>query len=62
MATGVYRTEDGWVQVAYGRHWFEISRQRYEDQGYKPAFDLLPLEHDSEAVEVKHRRSAELDR
>ena len=59
MARGVYRTEDEWVQVVYGRrHWFEISRKKYEEKGYQPAYELLPLEYDSEAVKAKLQRIA----
>ena len=60
MAHGVYRTEDDWVQVSYGgKHWFEISRKRYEERGYQPAFELLPLEYESEAIESKLQENAE---
>lgn len=60
MAHGVYRTDDNWVQVAYGgRHWFEISRKRYEEKGYQPAFELLPLERDAAAVKERLQRQAE---
>jgi|HubBroStandDraft_6_1064221.scaffolds.fasta_scaffold3181128_1 hypothetical protein len=59
MAHGVYRTEDEWVQVSYGRrHWFEISRKIYEERGYQPIYELLPLENDSDAVKAKLERIA----
>ena len=60
MAHGVYRTEDDWVQVTYGgRHSFEISRKRYEEKGYQPPFDQLPLERGAEGAKQKLPRHAE---
>lgn len=58
MATGLYRTNDGWVQVAYGdKTSFPISKKRYEQKGYQPAFDSLPSEHDPIAINEKIRQS-----
>jgi len=60
MARGLYRIDDNWVQVCYGsRHWYQISRKRYEEMGYQPAFELLPKEQDAAALEEKRRRSGE---
>ena len=58
MPTGLYRTNDGWVQVAYGRKAiFPISRKRYEEQGYEPPFESLPSEHDAKAARGKFSES-----
>lgn len=62
MATGLYRTNDGCVQVAYGRKaLFQISRKRYEEKGYLPSFDSLPLEHEAKAVKERFRQSQDRD-
>ena len=44
MATGMFRTDDGLVQVDYDGNNIPIPRSKYEKNGYKPAFDELPLE------------------
>jgi hypothetical protein len=44
MATGMFRTPDGSVQVDYDGTNIPISRSKYETNGYKPDFDKLPLE------------------
>lgn len=60
MATGLYRTNEGWVQVAYGaRASFPISRKRYEEKGYEPPFESLPPEHDTAAIKENIRRSSD---
>jgi hypothetical protein len=46
MATGMFRTSDGWVQVDYDGSNIPIPRSKYEENGYKPDFDKLPLEAD----------------
>ncbi len=44
MAQGLYRDNAGWVHVAYD-HGFEMTMHRsdYEDHGYKPRFETLPV-------------------
>ena len=44
MATGMYRRSDGFAQVDYDGIVFLVSRAKYEENGYKPDFDKLPLE------------------
>jgi hypothetical protein len=46
MAIGMFRTDDGSVQVDYDGNNIPIPRSKYEENGYKPAFDELPLEAD----------------
>jgi hypothetical protein len=46
MATGMYRTGHDWAQVDYDGSNIPIPRSKYEENGYKPAFDELPLEED----------------
>ena len=46
MATGMYRTAEGSVQVDYDGTNIPIPRSKYEENGYKPHFDKLPLEAD----------------
>ncbi len=55
MVMGIYRTDEDWVQVAYGRHSFAISREVYERRGYQPSFEDLPLETDPAVLEMKIR-------
>jgi len=43
MPSGLYKTEDGLVQVNFGAHSARIPRTRYEESGYRPAFEELPL-------------------
>ena len=43
-ATGMFRTGDGWVRVDYDGNNIPIPRSKYEENGYKPAFDELPLD------------------
>lgn len=62
MATGLNRTNDGCVQVAYGRKaLFQISRKRYEEKGYQPSFDSLPSDHEAEAVKERFRQRQDQD-
>lgn len=58
MAAGMYRTEEGWVQVNYGSHSAPIPRARYEENGYKPDFDDLPAEADYLAARKKPQDNA----
>ena len=46
MATGMFRTPDGSVQVDYDGSNIPIPRSKYDQNGYKPDFDKLPLEAD----------------
>ena len=46
MATGMYRRSDGFAQVDYDGSSIPVSRSKYEENGYKPEFDKLPLEAD----------------
>ena len=45
------RTADGWAQVDYGNNSAPIPRARYEENGYQPPFDKLPLEADYRAAQ-----------
>ena len=53
MATGLFQTADGWAQVNYGAHTAPIPRARYEESGYQPPFETLPLEADYRAAQRK---------
>ena len=54
MPVGLFRSEDGSVQVEYGTGGsIPIPRSRYEANGYKPAFDKLPSEAEYWAAERK---------
>jgi hypothetical protein len=57
MATGIFRTSDGWAQVDYDGSNIPISRSKYEENGYKPNFDELPLEADYWAAQEKAKNS-----
>lgn len=44
MPRGEYRDSGGWVIVNYeGRFTMPMHRSDYEDHGYKPDFESLPL-------------------
>jgi hypothetical protein len=44
MPKGEYRDSGGWVLVNYeDRFRMPMHRSDYEDHGYKPAFEALPL-------------------
>jgi hypothetical protein len=44
MPRGEYRDTGGWVLVNYeNRFRMPMHRSDYEDHGYKPAFEALPL-------------------
>jgi hypothetical protein len=53
MATGMFRTNDGSVQVDYDGSNIPIPRSKYEENGYKPDFDKLPSEADYWAAQEK---------
>jgi hypothetical protein len=55
MAIGMFRTGDGSVQVDYDGNNIPIPRSKYEENGYKPAFDELPLEADYWAAQERQR-------
>jgi GcrA cell cycle regulator len=57
MATGMFRTGDGWVRVDYDSNNIPIPRFKYDENGYKPAFDELPLEADYWAAQEKAKSS-----
>lgn len=45
MPVGMFRSEEGWVQVDYGTGGsIPITRSKYEENKYKPDFDKLPSE------------------
>jgi hypothetical protein len=45
MPVGLFRGEEGWVQVDYGTGTtIPVPRSKYEANGYKPDFDKLPSE------------------
>jgi len=56
MPVGMFRSEEGWVQVDYGTDNIPIPRSKYEENGYKPDFDKLPSEAEYLAAEKKERR------
>jgi hypothetical protein len=55
MATGLFRTSDGSAQVDYDGVSIPIPRSKYDQNGYKPNFDELPLETDYLAAQEKQR-------
>ena len=66
MVTGLFRTADGSAQVGYDGNNIPIPRSKYEENGYKPDFDKLPLEADywaareaQEAQEEASKREAQ---
>jgi hypothetical protein len=56
MATGVFRFTDGSVQVEYDGISIPIPRSKYEENGYKPNFNDLPLETDYWAAQEEARK------
>jgi hypothetical protein len=60
MATGMFRTDDGSVQVDYDGTNIPIPRFKYQENGYKPAFDELPLE--AEYWPLRKRRRVAMPR
>jgi hypothetical protein len=57
MATGMFRTDDGSVQVDYDGTNIPIPRFKYQENGYKPAFDELPPEAEYWATQEKAKSS-----
>jgi hypothetical protein len=51
MPVGMFRSEEGWVQVDYGTGNIPIPRSKYEENKYKPDFDKLPSETEYLAAE-----------
>jgi hypothetical protein len=59
MPVGLFRSEEGWVQVDYGTGCsIPIPRSKYEANGYKPDFDKLPSEAQYWAAENKKEDDA----
>lgn len=54
--TGLFRTADGSAQVEYDGISIPIPRSKYEEKGYKPDFDKLPLEADYWAAQEEARK------
>ena len=55
MPTGLFKTSDQSVQVDYDGVSIPIPRSTYENNGYKPDFDNLPLEAEYMAAKEKLR-------
>ena len=53
MPTGLFKTLDQSVQVDYDGVSIPIPRSTYENNGYKPDFDNLPLEAEYRAAKDK---------
>ena len=53
MASGMFRTSDGWVQVDYDGTNIPIPRSKYEENGYQPDFNALPSEADYWAAQER---------
>ena len=53
MPTGLFKTSDQSVQVDYDGVSIPIPRSTYENNGYKPDFDNLPLEAEYRAAKEK---------
>jgi hypothetical protein len=58
MPVGMFRSDEGWVQVDYGTGNIPIPRSKYEENRYKPDFDKLPSESEYWAAEKKKDRAA----
>jgi hypothetical protein len=53
MPTGLFKTSDQSAQVYYEGISIPIPRSTYEKNGYKPDFDLLPLEAEYSVAKEK---------
>ena len=58
MPVGMFRSEEGWVQVDYGTGNIPITRSKYEENKYKPDFDKLPSEAEYWGAEKKKEDDA----
>jgi len=58
VMVGMFRSEEGWVQVDYGTGNIPIPRSKYEENQYKPDFDKLPSEAEYLAAEKKKEDDA----
>src|SRR5229473_1467782 len=58
MPVGMFRSEEGWVQVDYGTGNIPITRSKYKENKYKPDFDKLPSEAEYWAAEKKKENDA----
>jgi hypothetical protein len=58
MAVGMFRSEEGWVQVDYGTGNIPIPRSKYEENKYKPEYDKLPSEAEYQAAQKKKEDDA----
>jgi hypothetical protein len=59
MPVGLFRGEEGVVQVDYGTGTtIPVPRSKYEANGYKPDFDKLPSEAEYWAAEKKKEDDA----
>jgi hypothetical protein len=58
MPVGMFRREEGSVQVDYGTGNIPIPRSKYEENKYKPDFDKLPSEAEYWAAEKKKEDDA----
>lgn len=58
MPAGMFRSEEGWVQVDYGTGNIPISRSKYEENKYKPDYDKLPSKAEYHAAQKKKEDDA----
>ena len=58
LCIGMFRSEEGWVQVDYGTGNIPIPRSKYDENRYKPDFDKLPSEAEYWAAEKKKEDDA----
>ena len=58
MPVGMFRSEEGWVQVDYGTGSIPIPRSKYEENKYKPDYDQLPSEAEYRAAQKKNKEDA----
>jgi hypothetical protein len=58
MPVGIFRSDEGWVQVDYGTGNIPIPRSKYEENKYKPDYDKLPSEAEYLAAEKKKEDDA----
>ncbi len=42
-ACGIYRDRAGWATVSDGTITMSMPRERYEEKGYEPPFEALPV-------------------